>query len=502
MAYRYFGKNMRPFTAVCDNQFGRKVIYTNASAITENNIIAELNDALSVHRQNAMEIDYLDKYYRGDQPILYRIKKNRPEINNKVVVNIAHFIVRSNSANLTSEPIQFVLRKNDGKKVEELEEMNAFFEEEDKTCDDGEITEWRSICGTAYRYVGKGKKDKLFASSPFSLRVPDPRKAFVCYYDLKTPAFSCTITKDEKDGRDIYNVYTRGEYFKIKDGKIQEKGTNGNGDIPLIEYPNNSRRISDIELTILLTDEINKLTADRSNGIEQFVQAFVKFINCDIDIKKFRELREEGFFSVTSKNGADYKSDVDIMGQELDQSQAQVAVDDLFEKVLLIQFIANREGNTGGDTGSAVELRNGHTAQEQKAQSDEPIFLKSEKAMLRLVLNRLRIDAHFSLEPKDIQIKVTRSKNSNMLTKAETLKLLIEMGIDEGVAIKTVDLFSDPERVVAESKERIDKLIEGRLIKENTVQDQGNPEDENGTKKDNPEIDEVKQKNKETQAVK
>lgn len=492
MAYRYYNQNTRSFTALCHNRFGRIVIYTNADKIDESNVVDELNQALAYHRQNAMEIEYLDRYYRGDQPILYRVKKNRPEINNKVVVNIANFIVKSNSANLTSEPIQFVLKKSDDEnKVQELENLNNCFEEEDKACDDGELCEWRSICGTAYRYVGANKTKKLFGESPFSLRVPDPRKNFVVYYDLKTPAFSCSISEDPKDGRDIYNVYTQSKFFIIKDGAIIQQGINGNGDIPLVEYPNNSRRISDIELTILLTDEINKLTSDRSNGVEQFVQAFVKFINCDIDIEKFRQLREEGFFSVTTKNGAENKSDVDIMGQELDQSQAQVAVDDLFEKVLLIQFIANREGNTGGDTGSAVELRNGHTAQEQKAQSDEPIFLKSEKAMLRLVLNRMRIDKHSSLQPKDIQIKITRSKNSNMLTKAETLKLLIEMGIDESVAIKTVDLFSDPERVVALSKERIDKLIEGSLFKNNA------PE-----KEDPPEMDDVKQKEQQTQAVK
>lgn len=490
MARIYIEKNIRPFTAVCHNDFGRTVIYTDKQTITEENIIGELNKALSVHRQNAIEIDYLDRYYKGDQPIIYRQKKNRPEINNRVVVNIAKFIVDSNSANLTSEPIQFVLKGHEEKKAKELARLNEYFEEEDKNYDDGELSKWRSICGTAYRYVGKGKAKRLFAKAPFYLDVPDPKKNFVCYHSPKVPAFSCTITSDEDDGRDIYWVYTQSWFFKIKDSKIIEQTPNGNGEIPLIEYPNNSRRLSDIEITILVTDEINKLTSDRSNGIEQFVQAFVKFVNCDIDIQKFRELREEGFFSVTTKNGAENKSDVDIMGQELDQSQAQVAVDDLFAKVLMIQFIANREGNTGGDTGSAVELRNGHTAQEQKAQSEEPIFVKSEKAMLRLVLNRMRIDEKCSLEPKDIQVKITRSKNSNMLTKAETLKLLLEMGIDPPTAIKVVDLFSDPEQVATLSVERINELFKQATEPTKVVEEESVSQDE------------VKQKENQTQAVK
>lgn len=476
MAFVYNGKNIRPFTAVCGNTFGRKPIYTYKSAITDDNVVDELNKAISIHRQNAMEIDYLDRYYRGDQPILYRKKKNRPEVNNRVVVNLAQFIVDVNASSVVSEPIQFVLKGDDESKSEELQTLAGYFEDEDKQYDDIELCRWRSICGTAYRFVGNADMEKLYAESPFSLSVIDPRNALVCYYAPKRPAFSCTIETDE-DGHEFYLVFTNSKYYKIQGGNIVEDGANGNGEIPLIEYPNNARRLSDIEITILLTDEINKLTSDRSNGIEQYVQSWIKFINCDIDIEKFRQVRDEGFFSVVTNEGATNQSDVDIMSQELDQSQSQIAVDDLFNKLLIIQGIANREGNTGGDTGSAVELRNGHNAQEQKATFNEPIFKRSEKATLRLVLNRMRIERQFTLTPRDIDIKITRSKNTNMLTKAEVLKMLLDCGIDKAIAIKTVDLFSDPERVTNDSRERIDKVFEYNYTKDAPIESAETPDE-------------------------
>ena len=89
MAYRYVGKNTRPFSAITHNNYGRTIIYTNQNRIDEYNIVQELNNALVYHTQNATEIEYLDRYYRGDQPILYRKKEVRPEVNNKVVENIA-----------------------------------------------------------------------------------------------------------------------------------------------------------------------------------------------------------------------------------------------------------------------------------------------------------------------------------------------------------------------------------------------------------------------------
>ena len=49
MAYKYFGKNIRPFTAICDCNFGRKIIKTNKAQINARNIVEELNKALAIH---------------------------------------------------------------------------------------------------------------------------------------------------------------------------------------------------------------------------------------------------------------------------------------------------------------------------------------------------------------------------------------------------------------------------------------------------------------------
>ena len=45
--FKYYGKNIRPFTAVNQCNFGRKVIFTNKSKITKLNIVEELSKALS-----------------------------------------------------------------------------------------------------------------------------------------------------------------------------------------------------------------------------------------------------------------------------------------------------------------------------------------------------------------------------------------------------------------------------------------------------------------------
>lgn len=472
MAKRYYGKNIRPFTAICDCDFGRKIITTNANDINAANVVKELNSALAIHNLNKREIDYLDRYYRGDQPILYRQKKVRPEVNNRIVQNIAFLIVETKASEIVGEPIQYVLHGSDEKKSAEIENLNVLMNSEDKEYDDIELCRWRSICGTAYRFVGEDEKHgNLLDESIFNLSVEDPRETFVCYFgsNRKKPAFSCQIRTNE-DNKVVYTVYTNSVYFQICDNEIIASGINGNGAIPVIEYPNNARRLSDVEITILLTDEINKMSSDRSNGIEQFVQSWIKFINCEIDTETFHQMRDEGALVVKSNNGSENKADVDVMTSELNQTESQVAVDDLFSKLLEIQGMANREGNSGGgDTGNAVMLRNGFYLNEKRAELSEPVFKRSERMFIRLVLNRLRIDTGCTLVPSDVEIKISRSKLDNMLTKAEVLQILVGIGIDPARAIKTVGLFSDPEQTAIESIDTINKLLLAKIEPQETV---------------------------------
>jgi SPP1 family phage portal protein len=450
-------RNSKPFSEICHNSFGREVIYTNEDRITESNIVKELGKSLSSHRQNQEEIDYLYDYYKGNQPVLYREKLVRPEINNKVVQNTAYFIVETKAADIASEPIQYVLRGTDERKSDEIAYLNTLMDAEDKGYSDIALARWRSICGTSYRVIENDEgKSSILDETDFRITVADPRQTYVVYYNSGVPAYSVQMYKNP-DNKQVYFVYTPSQWFEIISNKIVRSGVNGFLAIPVIEYPNNENRLSDIEITISLSDALNEITSDRQDGVQQFVQSFIKFVNCEMDAEKFSQLRQSGAFVVKSNNGEN-KADVDIMSSELNQSQSQVVVDDLFNKILVIQGIANREGNTGGDTQGAVNLRNGWVDSERRAELSEPIFKQAEKQFLRILLYMLTVRKQTTLKISDIEIKISRSKMDNMLTKAETLKMLLESGIYPERAVKSVGFFADPEQVAIESKKRFDIL--------------------------------------------
>ena len=453
-----FSRNRVPFSQICSNTYGRQVILSSAEYIDETNIVQEVGKAYSIHLKNRIEIDYLERYYKGDQPILYRVKHVRPEINNKVVENHALEIVEHKAAENFGEPVQYVLKGTDEATKEmksiELNDFNDYNELEAKDEIDIQMARDRSICGTSYKFH-YNRKNPTEDEAPYGIEREDPKDTFIVYSSGvgHKPLFSCQICRDE-DNQRYFFIYTSTMWYIIQNSKVKELGKNGIKKIPVVEYPNNFYRLSDIEIVITVLDAINKMQSDRMNGIEQFIQSFIKFLNCEIDDDEFKKMRESGALKIRTNGNS--KADAEIMSSELDQQQTQTAKDDLYENMLIVEGMPDRQENSGGDTGQAVVMRNGFYFSEKRAEISEPIYKKSERESIKILLNIMRIKGLTSLTLKDIEIKITRSKMDNMAVKAQVFQILTASGIDPKVAIKVCNLFSDPEEVYLQSKPYLD----------------------------------------------
>lgn len=110
---------------------GRQEILTSETEITRANVVGVLQKALATHAQNRSEIDYLWKYYKGDQPILYRTKDVRPEICNTVVENHAYEITTFTSAYELGEPLQYICRSGSEALSDDITKLNEYQMAED-----------------------------------------------------------------------------------------------------------------------------------------------------------------------------------------------------------------------------------------------------------------------------------------------------------------------------------------------------------------------------------
>ena len=263
--------------------------------------------------------------------------------------------------------------------------------------------------------------------------------------------------KDE-DGRYYKLAFSETMSFKIVNSNVVSSKLHTYGGIPIVEYPNNHERISDIELVISMLDAINNMQSNRMDGIEQFVQSWIKFVNCNVDEEEFAKMKMNHALVVKSTN-KENKSDVEIMTQELNQTQCQVAKDDLWDNALSILAIPTKQSNTGGDTQGAVELRNGWDFSKTRAKLKDPIVKSSEKRLATVVLNTLRVSGNdLKLSIRDFDVQINHSPQDNMYTKSQTLLQLLQCGIHPIVAIKTVGLWGDAVKTFMLSKPYLDNL--------------------------------------------
>lgn len=471
--------------------FGRRVIYSSLKKkeLTAKSILEILPSVLRVHEQNASEIDYLWKYYKGEQPILHKTKKVRPDINNVVLENHAFEVVEFAKSNAFGEPVQYVQKGEKDTEIvnPEISTLNRFMASEDKPSLDNELAEWQRITGTAYRWTDTDTPDDE-DEAPFEMSVPDPRRTFVVYSSgiRKEPLFSgyyswfSDVTMSESDIQQydskyrLITIYTDDFMMEIKEingnyvvvPQILQIGDEGTEieEYPLepkgqriIEYPLNTARIGLIELVITQLNALNKIKSDDLDGIDQFVQSLLVFVNQDVSVEDVKELEEAGAIKVfTAEQGK--PADVKLLTQQLLHSETKIVTDDIYNKILTILGIPRlNDKPSGGDTGQARLLGEGWTMAYQRAKQDDLNFKKSERQFLKLILNICKADIRpdsekiKNLKISDIDIKIPRDKSDNLLVKAQALLNLLEAGVHPEIAFTVVGLFGDPHDVFQKS---------------------------------------------------
>ena len=443
--------------------YGRRVITTDVTEITADNVVDVLKKAMEDHELNRGEIEYLWKYFKGNQPILQREKTVRPEICNKIVENRANEIVSFKVGYLCGEPIQYVGRTNDSTVGESICTLNEYMFIVDKAALDREVVEWQMIAGTANRMVLDNEAfDADSDEAPFDMYTLDPRDSFVVYStDVKHKRMMGVKYNTDDRGFKTYSVYTDKFYFTIEDDQIKNEVAHGLGAVPIVEYPANNARLGSFEIVLPLLDAINNIESNRIDGIEQFIQSFMKFINCDIDEEKFKALKDLGAIKIKSADGQ--PADVDIVTSELNQGQTQVTKDDLYKAILSICGLPSMsDGNTSDSSNNgAVILKNGWQGAETRAKDSELMFKRSEKEILRLVLKLCDGLADLKLRLKDIDMKFTRRNYDNIQSKSQVLVTMLQQPkIHPQLAFTHCGMFSDPESAYSMSNTYYEEQME------------------------------------------
>ncbi len=440
--------------------YGRRVIYADYTEdeMDEQTITQILNDCFSIHLQNACEIDYLEKYYRGYQPILNKIKEVRPTINNKVVENNAYFITEFKKSYVFGEPIQYVQRGDIAS--QEVATLNSYMLAESKHPKDTELAESLYCFGIGHRMV----LPDINEDSPFDIQNLDSKTTF-CVYSSglgHKKLFGCTYTKGVKDSTIRGSIYTKNGFYTLNKGIAETAFTvkyvcpHIMRTIPIIEYYLNKSRLGIIEVVMSIFNALNRISSGDLDGLEQFIQSILVFVNQDIDRDSYEELLDLGAVKIATSDPS-RPADIKQMINDLSHADTKVLHDRLFNTALQIVGIPKMEDKaSGGDTGQARLLGEGWTMADERAKQDEMFFKMCANEELKIILMICRLTPNSGINTltiKDVEQKFTRNKSDNFLVKSQGMMNQIQSGIAPEVAITTSGLYSDSNEVYNKTME-------------------------------------------------
>ena len=474
---------------------GRRDIYTTTETLTAENVIDEVNSALTWHLMNVAEEDYLYWYRRGLQPVLNRTKERNEFICNKTLENHAAEIVAFRNGYLLMQNATFISRSEEAQ--EKVKTLNEYLYRSGKHTADNELADWFHMVGKAALYV-EPTNDRECPVRAYAL---DPRSACVVYSMRpgKRPVFALNVVVSGDEA--FIDVYTADTIFHLAGGAAASKkettaypiyeylatdflGAEPNrlGHIPIIEYRYNSVNTGSFEEVIPLLDAINDVQSNRVDGVAQFIQSIAVAVNC-----KFEEgttadkIKKAGMVAISSigENKADFK----ILSQELNQQQTQTLVDNLLDQAMKIAAIPTRASNGRGTydtTGRAAIFNNGWETTASVARNTEDLFKQSDKYWQEILVDVLGRIGALDIKMVDFDLNFIRNETANVQAKAQSLYTLLSLGMNPVLAFAQSGISDDPVADVTASEKYL-KMIWG---------DPDNPEQgEGGKGQDKPAVD-------------
>ena len=441
-----------------NDMYGRLDIYSTFDDIAEGNLVDELNSALIYHVQNMLQEEFLYWYARGIQPILGRTKEVREDILNIVQVNTAAEIVDFKNGYLLQKPCAYIGRRKglQGK----VKQLNEYLYRSGKHDADNKTADWFHRVGKGVMFVEPNDDSE----TPFKVYALDPRSAFVVYSLRPGNKPVMGVNFVNANGVAKFDVFTENMVYHLSGtftGKMMTTEKNHNfmvtatsldssepnvlGRIPIIEYRYNSINTSAFELAIPLLDEINNITANACDGVEQFIQSLAVAVNCEFpENTTLSDIRKAGFISFRSigENKAEFK----VLTEQLDQSQTKVLIDNLKDEVMNICAMPNRSQGSGGYdvTGVGILASFGWYQADCCARNTEDLFRESNQQFDNIIVEILRRKGLLDVSLNDIELNFPHGETANIQSKAQAFQTLLAAGMHPELAAEKSGISNDP----------------------------------------------------------
>lgn len=468
---------------------GRQVIYTEFAEINETNIINVLTKAYNTHLANKGEMEFLLDYEAGEvNPI--RKKVFRPEIENFIPDSIANYITEFKLGFEWGNPFTFV--QSDDDDVEDNDMLtkaisltNQNYRKEKVGKKQQELGRFVEICGIGYTYVDINRKTNKKAS-PFTVDVLDPRYTFVvrstAYTDKRIVlGVSFRIATNPKGNKvKIFDCFTDTVRYTVSQNEITYMEVNPLGKIPIVEWIRSYDRQGCFERLIPLMDSLTASLSAFLDGVQGNTDTIWWGSDIEFPVQQVEgedgKIHEEvikpkdGDWLITESNRDGKSPQVKPLTVEYDYEGQLANIKTTRSHILSLAHVPQRNDNSGGSTGVAMDDAAGWTDAEADACRKQLLLDGSKMEELELVtyvyqLTYKEDDPLSQLDYSDCAVSFKRSKQYEMTVKTNAIATLLSHGFALEDILNAVSMFEDANQVVARSGDGVKRYQEANVFK-------------------------------------
>ena len=469
-------------------QIGRRVLYTDEVNITSENVIRVISNAMADFIANALDCTRLLEIEAGNMPLL-REKKVRADIDVQTVDNIANEITEFKKSYHWGIPFTLIQRgTHDSGKQEEVDaisELNECYAAENLGYKQNALGRFVEICGIGYTFIDI-KTNWEEGDSYFQYEVLDPRNAFVIrssYYADKRVMCAGTCRTDTMGNR-YFTVFTPDRRYEISSSRI-ENGEEGeewfqnsrSGErnplqmIPIIEWERSPDRLGVFERELPEIQRVSLILSDIGNDIDQETQTIWHTNDVDFPEIKDADGKPTGEYQTPKSNEwvSTYTSrdgrQPFIKPLTTNYNYEGLLKNYMNARLMILQrcYTPQRNDNSGGSTGVAMNDATGWSAAEQVANCQQLIMESSKMNEVKVALRAIQKNPKtpqdsplLDLRYMDVKPNILRMKSYEMSVKTSALANLLSHGIYGLHALKAINFFDDVMQVWADSKDLIE----------------------------------------------
>jgi SPP1 family phage portal protein len=406
----------------------------------------QISDILSIimeHKQFTSKYRKNEMYYDGQHEILNRKNLDSSKPNNKVVLDLPAYTVDVRTGYFSGEPIVFTSENEaQHKAIRDIIDNNDF------QYLNTELDVMSSIYGHAFMivYLNEDGDIKLGIDDPYNtLVIHDTTIARNVMGAIRYFEYSDVVTGDDMIKITLYTKHNIYELEGPLDSPVViSEQINIFGEIPVIEFMENTNRCGSFEKQISIVDAMESILSSTINEIEYFDNAYLHLKGVVDNLNELDNFEGDPFEDM--KNNRTLitlgEGDAKFLTKDINDTYIEHTLERLKDDYhKLCKTPALNEENFGNASGVSLKYKLFNL--EKDVSRKESQWRKSLQHMLKLITVYHNLKA-MNFNAKDIKITFVRALPHNEAEAADIISKLVGI-VSRKTLLAQLDFVDDPE---------------------------------------------------------